>query len=114
MKKEEIRATVKESVHNNVKQVFKTLEQEKACGSILCFWNVEDEVNAATAIHEKEGEKTLDSMTKILVAAALNDKYYMKAMVIAGLHAEIEYTKDEAKRKIIREKAMELADLFDE
>lgn len=114
MKKEELRATIKESVHNNVKQVFKTLDQEKACGGILCFWDVAGEVNAATALHETEGEKTLDSMTKILVAAALNDKYYMKAMVIAGLHAEIEYTKDEAKRKIIREKIMELAELFDE
>ena len=114
MEKEEIRATVKESVHNNVKQVFKTLEQEKTCGGILCFWDVAGEVNAATAVRKAEGEETLRSMTKILVAAALNDMYYMKAMVVAGLHAEIEYTKDEAKREIIREKAMELAELFDE
>lgn len=38
----------------------------------------------------------------------------LKAMICAGFHAEIEYTKDEAKRKIIREKIMELAELFDE
>lgn len=114
MKKEERRTIVTESVHNNVKQVFKTLDQEKACGGILCFWNVENEVNAANAICKAEGEDLLDSYIKILAPAAMHDKYYMKAMICAGFHAEIEYTKDEAKRKIIREKIMELAELFDE
>lgn len=109
-----IRETVKGEIHNTVKQVFETLDKEKVYGGVLCFWDVAGEVNAATAICKIKGEDTLNSMAKILVAAALNDKDYMKAMVIAGLHAEIEYTKDDAKRKIIREKAMELAELFDE
>ena len=71
------------------------------------------EVNAAAVIRKPEGEDKLTTYSRILVTAALNDKYYMKAMVTAGLLAEIEYTKDEAKRKLIREKAFELADLFD-
>lgn len=83
-------------------------------GGILCFWNVGGEANAANAIYKKEGEESLDYFLKILVPAAMNDKYYMKAMVTAGLLAEINYTKDEEKRKIIHKKAMELAELFDE
>lgn len=114
MKKEELRAIVKEGVHNNVKQLLETLNKEKVCGGILCFWEVAGEVNAATVIRKPEGEEALTTYSRILIAAALNNKDYMKAMVTAGLFAEIEYTKDEAKRKIIREKAFELADLFDE
>ena len=113
MKKEEIRETVKEDIHDTVKEVLETLDKEKVCGGVLCFWDVAGEVNAAAVIRKPEGEDKLTTYSRILVTAALNDKYYMKAMVTAGLLAEIEYTKDEAKRKLIREKAFELADLFD-
>lgn len=78
------------------------------------FFEVENEVNAAIAIKMPENCTKLDYLADMLCAAAINDKLYMKAMVVAGLEAEIRQTKDEKKRKVIREKVTELAEFFDE
>lgn len=114
MKKEDIKKIIIKGVNNTVKGMMNIFTKHRLCGGILCIFEVENEVNAAIAIKMPENSTKLDYLAGMLWAAAAHDKLYMKAMVVAGLEAEIRYTKDEEKRKVIREKVTELAELFDE
>lgn len=113
MELEKFKAKVLDKVETTVKEVIESLEEENLPGGIVCFLDVGGTVGCPLGIRLNGKEDELQALSALLGIVANNNKTIMKAMVIAGLTAEIKYTKDEQKRKLISDKCHELAELFD-